>query len=465
MGMNFKITESQRLLSKTNEAFLEFVEKNPGCLDRSNFNLLELNDKLFTLQPWPTYIDRKTKEMFRDAVEGLFSLILSVPGRFFNYSAREMSEYYGVPEDILDYQVKGFTDEHIGDLVGRGDFLYSSQGLKCLEYNVTANLGGWQIPIWESFYLKTPLIDKFLKEHGVELKNEDLHKSFFNHIIDRIYKKNPDTDEMNIIFIASRANPEKAGMMDTYFRELYSRILKERDEKLKGILVICDYNHLDYIDDRVFFKGHRIHAAVELYSGFVAHEMVKASRKGNIVLINGPVVDFMSNKLNLALLSDSENSALFTKDELDTISKYIPWTRKVIPGKTTYRGEKIEDMATLLKTRKDDFVIKPSMGYGGTDICIGKKTEQQQWEEKVNTALPKKNWVVQEYIEPGTGVYQVGEQGADIHDMVWGFFVFGKQHAGSWLRVMPRSISNKGVINCHQGATVSIIFEVEEKKQ
>jgi hypothetical protein len=45
--------------------------------------------------------------------------------------------------------------------------------------------------------------------------------------------------------------------------------------------------------------------------------------------------------------------------------------------------------------------------------------------------------------------------------MGWGFFMFGPHYAGVWVRVLPRKKS-KGVINCHQGASVSVVFNVDE---
>ncbi len=100
------------------------------------------------------------------------------------------------------------------------------------------------------------------------------------------------------------------------------------------------------------------------------------------------------------------------------------------------------------------------MGFGGKNIWIGNKTVPHQWEKYVKNALQEKNWVVQELVETSPGVYQAGD-GYEYHDMAWGFFIFGSQYTGAWVRVMPQEKS-KGVINCHQGASVSVIFEVDE---
>jgi glutathione synthase/RimK-type ligase-like ATP-grasp enzyme len=142
------------------------------------------------------------------------------------------------------------------------------------------------------------------------------------------------------------------------------------------------------------------------------------------------------------------------------IAAGVPWTRKTIPGPTTYKNENIPNLEQFMLSHRECLVIKPTLGYGGDCVWLGSETTRTQWEQYVKTALHEKNWVVQELVEGSRGVYQM-EDGYGYHDMVWGFFIFGSRYTGSWLRVMPRE-QGKKVINCHEGAEVSIIFEVDE---
>jgi len=70
----------------------------------------------------------------------------------------------------------------------------------------------------------------------------------------------------------------------------------------------------------------------------------------------------LSSKLNISLLSEHEDSDLFTLEEREIIKTYIPWTRKTVPGLTTYKGEpvRLEDLVTSARER---LVLKPSQGY------------------------------------------------------------------------------------------------------
>jgi hypothetical protein len=449
-------------LSKVNLDFLKFVQKNPYSHRRSNFKLLELDDDLFTLQPWPTFINNNTKEIFREASVKLFDLIKSIPGKIFNNDPEQMGAYYHLPAKELKKQFEGVNHHHIDGLVGRGDFIISPSGLKCLEYNVASSMGGWQIPIWEHMYLNHPIIAGFLKSHGLKTKNENLIQLFLEHILESTLAIIPGCDtEINMTFVLEGIRDRFKGSVTQYLDKMFKEILQKKNKELTGSVFACDYCHLDLIDDCIFYKENRIHALVEMYLGYTSPQVMTAFKAGNIRLINGPISFLLSNKLNLALFSDPATSHVFSEEEKKIIDKYVPWTRKITPGSTTYRNEKIDSLERFMLSNRERLVIKPSMGLGGKGICLGAKSTGKEWEETVNTALKRKNWLVQELVESSPGFYQLKEVGYDLHDMVWGFFVFGVRYCGAWNRVMPQQ-GSKGIINCHQGATVSVVFEVDD---
>lgn len=462
MEITKEIKEMYQYLSPVNLDFLEFVKKNPDSLRHSNFKLLELKNDVFALQPWPTFINNKTKQAFREAGVKLFELVKGIPGRIFNNDAEKMGAYYKFPARELKEQLAGTTDDHIDNLVGRGDFIISPSGLKCLEYNVAVSLGGWQIPIWEFMYLNHPIITRFLRESRVKVKNENLIGLLLEHVLQSTLSKVPPCDnEINIAFVYEGGDDRNRLRVTMYMDKMFKEILQQKNKDLKGNLLFCDYCHLNLIDNCVFYKEKRIHTLVEMYLGYVSPDVLTAFKAGNILLINGPISFLLSNKLNLALLSDPGTAHIFTHEEKKIIDKYVPWTRKVTPGAATYGNEKIASLERFMLSDRERLVIKPSMGLGGKGICIGAKSSRQKWEEAIKTAIKGKNWLVQEWVEPSPGFYQAGENGYELHDMVWGFFVFGSRYCGAWNRVMPKK-NNKGIINCHKGARISIIFEVDE---
>ena len=56
--------------------------------------------------------------------------------------------------------------------IGRGDFLESSAGLQCLEFNMLSALGGWESPLWAEAYLQVPVLARFLREENIEATHQ-----------------------------------------------------------------------------------------------------------------------------------------------------------------------------------------------------------------------------------------------------------------------------------------------------
>lgn len=467
MEITKDIKDTLGSLSKVNLDFLNFVENNPACLKRENFSELEeLRNKLHFLQAWPTFLGEETKKMFREAGVELFNLIKSIPGRLFRNDTEEMSTYYQLPASVLDLQMEGVTPEHLDQLLARGDFIFSPAGLKCLEYNIAGNLGGHLLPLWESLYLKNPLILRFLKEYRVTIKNRNLLEQYLAHSMRTaapLAAQFSDV-EINVALVLMGDMRANLGPMAGYLNKLYQELLQREYPSRSGDIFLCDFPALDVRDDRVYYKGRRVHALTEWHFGVIPPRIMKAFKNGNIRIMNGPITNLMSAKSNLALLSEhaDKDSDAFSTEEKKIIRKYVPWTRKIIAGETIYRDEPIR-LEDFIISHKDEFVIKPSLGLGGDGVYIGKNTSQDQWEERVKNAIHKKNWVVQEVVPSGSALYRHGETGSAVYDMVWGFFIFGVNYAGTFLRVILKKDAPR-IINTHQGAQVSVVFEVEDKE-
>ncbi|UCH92325.1 MAG: hypothetical protein JSV88_18790, partial [Candidatus Aminicenantes bacterium] len=228
----------------------------------------------------------------------------------------------------------------------------------------------------------------------------------------------------------------------------------------KGEVIFCDYRHLNTADECLFYKNKRIHVLMEMYHGVLPEEILKVFKSGNICLYNGPVTKLMSSKLNLALLSQHEDSDIFSLEEREVIKKYIPWTRKTMIGEVTYGTDKVK-LEEFVFSNKERLVLKPCMGISGVGIHAGKNTPGDQWKKVVNKAFKEKNWLIQEYVQSCSYLFQRGDNGCCEHIAVWGLFVFGSRYGGAWVRVLPAD-NKYGIINSIQGAEESVAIEVEK---
>lgn len=419
----------------------------------------------------------------------VFNLIKSIPSRIFGNDPNKISEYYEIPEALAHYLLQGVENGDIDLMLARGDFVMSADGLKCLEYNVNTNLGGLQMAFWESLYLNTPVIVDFLQCSRIRIASENIFSILFKQLVDAILKKTQDDrGEINIVVaVPGSSGIPSEKVMEQYFNSVYEELLKNQYDGLEGKIIICDYNRLKVAGGTVRCHGKVIHAIIEWYLGYVPDDILEVWRENRLTVLNGPLTWILSTKSNLALLSELEDSEIFTPAERDIIKKHVPWTRAVNRGDNTYRSRKIR-LEDFVLAEREKLVLKPMLGSGGNDIYIGRYCSQEKWRTIVDASLRGEHWrdltimtpvtlenwqaltekalevkrfVVQEYVESESYLYQWGEYGCTAHSAIWGYFLCGKEYGGSWVRVLPRE-HERGIINCHQGARVSVVFGVDE---
>ncbi|MCP5105575.1 MAG: hypothetical protein GY950_19470 [bacterium] len=488
MEITTEIREAHERLSRRNIEFLDYVKRNPGAMRAENYHLLELNDPLYTLQPWPTFISRqRVKEMSEASLEVL-KLIKSIPRRIFSNDPREISRYYGVSTDLAGYFLYGVTDEHLDNLLARGDFLVTRSGLKCLEFNINTNLGGLNLPLWETLCQAVPVLSRFFSQYNVKPLNKNVYTVMLEHLVNIALSFYPGTGEFNIAVAAPSALVQRAGeAMAGFMNAIFTGFVLPKFSGLKGRVMVCNYSQLETVGEEVFCNGKKVHYIMEWCQGFAPKKILELFKERKILFGNGAVSWLLSTKLNHAVLSEYKDSGLFTPPEREIIETYIPWTRKVAAGETVYRGETV-DMKTFLLANRETLVLKPILGAGGRDVQVGRHMSGEEWKALVESALQwedwmdihfdrditetawyqmaekafkVKNWVVQEYVPFPRYLYQWGKDGYVEHHSTWGIFMFGGTYAGTLLRVQPWK-TTRGVINCLQGATVSIVFEVDK---
>jgi hypothetical protein len=456
------IIQSHGKLSRCSVQFLDFIRSNPDSRKRANFNLPGMRDDPEKIQPWPTFINRKMREELKKANHEVCCLIKTLPQRLFANNAEAMARYYEIPREIVQYQLEGSNTQHLENLLARGDFILSPHGLKCLEFNITGHLGGWQAAYTESLLLNNSIISKFFHEYGVRTVNENIMTVLFRHIIEAVFSHfGANTAEINTLFaFMQKPRWREDSVMDKHLKNLYRSALTQKRSTLRGELQFGGYMEPKLKDGHLFYDGTKLHALIDLNHGRINHESFNAFLLNKLCLFNGPITYILANKLNLALLSEHENDDIFNKREQEIIKNFVPWTRKMAAGTTTYRSGKIE-LDQFVRDHKDKLVLKPGDSIAGQDVHIGKYTSNEDWLSLVKRALGERKWVVQEYLKSLPFLYQWGDNGYSRHNVVWGVFMFGPNYGGAFVRTLPQD-NQKGIINTRQGAMRSVVFEVEE---
>lgn len=125
--------------------------------------------------------------------------------------------------------------------------------------------------------------------------------------------------------------------------------------------------------------------------------LLDAYRAGAVCLVNNFRSKMIHKKALFAVLTDPVHARLFTAEELDTIRRHVPWTRKVREGKTEKDGAEI-DLLDYVRGNSGRLVLKPNDDYGGHGIYIGWNSTAAEWEAALQAALKDGDYLVQERV-------------------------------------------------------------------
>jgi hypothetical protein len=172
----------------------------------------------------------------------------------------------------------------------------------------------------------------------------------------------------------------------------------------------------------------------------------EAIRDASVVVVNPTSSVLADQKAMLEVLSDPEWHALFAREDREVLAEVIPWTRVLRERKTTHRGRSI-DLAPWVVDHQDSLVLKPSEGYGGFGVTVGRSVSAATWRERVRDALEAPHpFVVQEYVAPPTISLARGADPMPYNVSLWSF---AGRFAGAIMRASPHA-----VVNVHQGGVL-----------
>ena len=72
----------------------------------------------------------------------------------------------------------------------------------------------------------------------------------------------------------------------------------------------------------------------------------------------------------------------FSSEERAFFRRHLPWTRLLRPGTTTLPDGSRGDLAEYVLHAREDLVLKPNRGYGGTGVAVGPATDAAEWKRR-----------------------------------------------------------------------------------
>ncbi|HET7462507.1 MAG TPA: hypothetical protein VFJ82_14735 [Longimicrobium sp.] len=463
--------------SPVNAEFLDFVERNPECLQRDAFASLSRDPSLahYSLQPWPLFVGARRRGETAEVAVGMDRLVKGVMERFLDNAPARIVEFYrGTPPADGSPSMALQLDEGMMALLleepsgvdaapSRADYIETAEGLKFIEYNAGSALGGLHSDTLGELYLESEPVARFLAARGRRARASAIRPALFRHVVEDTVRLGAwQGGDFNV---AVAVRPHRPSVVALHSQERYTdelrSVLREHGPAGDGRVLLCSLEEIAADRSGLSLQGHRVHAVIDHQNGQGdLRHVFRAFKIGQANLFGGPVGDVLSDKRNLAVLSEHAGSSEFTAAERGLIERHLPWTRRVVPGATAFRGRGFHIPDDLPGARAS-LVLKKASSLGGQFVEIGPFLDDGAWRRAVARAVEEGDWVVQEYLPTVPYAFQGPAGGAVRHELVWGLFVFGAHYGGAYLR-MRAAGHGGGVVNAGRGAEVGAILEVDD---
>jgi hypothetical protein len=218
--------------------------------------------------------------------------------------------------------------------------------------------------------------------------------------------------------------------------------------------IICDPRELVFGNGRLHAQGTRIDMVYRrvLINDMLAkpaecQALVDAYASRAICVANTLRCKLAHKKAFFAVLTDSTNESLFTRQELAIIHAHVPWTR-VLEDDEVEKGDWRGGLLDLVAAWREHLVLKPNDEYGGKGVKLGWEMSDGDWSAAIDAGLddPWGTWIVQERIAVRREVFpQFDSAGrVSMNDMLVDFapYLFRGKMGGYLTRLSGTGLAN-----------------------
>ncbi|MFL5541343.1 MAG: hypothetical protein ACJ8J0_20310, partial [Longimicrobiaceae bacterium] len=364
-----------------NADYLDCAARHPEYQARASFaSMYEVEwIRKLKLQPWPLFADGARQREVEAVARGVDRLIKDTLVRLFQNDPADVAAFYAAANPRADENFATFTPD--ADVVAmlleepdgveaapsRGDYIETAEGLKLVEYNAGSSLGGLQADAVGELCLAAAPTARFLAERGLRARPPGALRAFFRHVIDDTARSGVwRGGDLNLAMLTLPNSPERIALHSrALYEQGYREALEEGGVAPSGRVLLCGAEELVEEDGVLTLRGHRLHALAEFHDGSADTSLAfRYFKMGRLNLFSPPIGWLLSDKRNLALISEHADTDQFTAAERELIHRHIPWTRLVRRGRTTWRGSPFR-IPDDLPERREALVLKKASSIGG----------------------------------------------------------------------------------------------------
>jgi hypothetical protein len=376
---------------------------------------------------------RRASQVLLDCAERLIQQYMVDP---------EVRTTIGLPPDEEEFALLDTGLERQA-VVARPDSFLNGTDLKFLEFNSDSPAGVVWTDLHEEVFLQSPI----MREHpwSGELGTSNCRRLLIDGLL-AAYTEFGRADEPS----AAIVDWSDAGAWPEF--EVVQRCFQER-----GVpAVVTDPLHFELRGETLYADGTPINLVYRRAIIRELHEkreepgvrdFLEAYRRGLVCVVNPFRAKVSGSKACLALLSDARFDRLFDEQQNQVRRAHVPWTRVLREENVDFEDTR-HDLFELARSRREDFVIKPTSGYGGRDVMIGCETPESAWEDRLGVAAESPgDWTIQAYVDIPEEFFPVA--GSELlfepRKVNLNPYLFGGRYAGSFVRLSKESVINVSV--------------------
>ncbi|MFE0703090.1 ATP-grasp domain-containing protein [Streptomyces sp. NPDC058872] len=409
----------------------------------------------------PVFLDSSDRLRLEADLNGLFTLLTTIPDRLFDGDRRAFARAVGMTDTQVDLVMRGAGRRM--PAMSRADMYREPGGFKLMELNTGSSLGGWQMGEFSRPADRNRAFQDFARAERLT------HPDPIGRIADVLRAEAAD---------AGFALPARPVLALTEWPDGYAYTKPWLDFVVPDWLrhgfdaVVCSLGEFEYRDGVPHVHGRKVDVVYRIFlPGEMADEqrsrdlvdpLLDAVHDGHTFLFAGLDCELYGNKGSLAMLSDERNRGAFTSEELDLVERILPWTRFLRDEKVHREGGTV-DLIPYVLEHKDGLALKPTLLYGGVGVIPGWSVSQEEWEGHVRGAVGGP-FVVQERVLPVAERF-VAEDGTGFERMVvaYGVLMVGGAYSGMLVRGTPDP--RVGIVSMSNGAQIGCCYHVTDEAE
>ncbi|MGX9788225.1 hypothetical protein [Mycobacterium sp. MMS18-G62] len=373
----------------------------------------------------PLFVDHDEITGFADDLTALFTLLTSLPARYFDGDLRRYCAALGMDERLADLMRLGATGHP--RLYGRADAYHDGSSFKLLEFNVGSELGGIDAAQVNRAFLDVTSFREFRDRH--QLAYIDTAAVLADALRSAAQQ------------VTSRGEPVVALLEGPGGLNEHEHVFAAIQEAMgsHGIdLLLGEIDQVSFRNGKLVLDGVPVDVVLRYFAAgqLLDHPagrdtldlLMRAHHTGRTVVFTPLESALFASKSCLALVHDPRLREEFTVAERELVDRIVPWTRMVGSGSA--------ELVDACRAHREGLILKPGVGYGGVGAVLGREVSDHEWSE-ILIAVKDQDYVVQRIVSAASEPVCNPDSGA-LEDWRanWGIFATQAGYAGAFVRAL-----------------------------